>query len=75
MSDKDLQAAKDILWQHLSQLPTFRALIRAIEHRILLELGPLPQPLLDIGCGDGHFAQVTFKRAEVGIDISLAAIR
>jgi len=74
MSDRDLQASKDILWQHLSQLPAFRALIRAIEHRILLELGPLPHPLLDIGCGDGHFAQVTFKRAEVGIDIAPASL-
>ena len=24
MGDKDLQASKDILWQHLSQLPAFR---------------------------------------------------
>lgn len=74
MSDKDLQAVKDILWQHLSQLPTFRALIRAIEHRLILELGPLARPLLDIGCGDGHFAQVTIKTAEVGIDIAHASL-
>src|SRR5512135_1023981 len=74
MSDKDLQASRDILWQHLSELPAFRALIRAIEHRILLELGPLPHPLLDIGCGDGHFAQATFKQAEVGIDIAHASL-
>jgi SAM-dependent methyltransferase len=74
MSDKDLQAAKDILWQHLSRLPTFRALIRAVEHRLILELGPLPRPLLDIGCGDGHFAQVTIKTAEVGIDIAHASL-
>ena len=74
MSNKDLQVSKDILWQHLRQLPAFRALIRAIEHRILLELGPLPHPLLDIGCGDGHFAEVTFKQAEVGIDIAHASL-
>jgi len=70
MSNKDLQASKDILWQHLSQLPAFRALIRAIEHRLISELGPLPRPLLDIGCGDGHFAQETIKSADVGIDIA-----
>ena len=70
MSDKDLQASKDILWQHRRELPAFRALIRAIEHRLLDELGPLPEPLLDIGCGDGHFAEVTIKHAAVGIDIA-----
>ncbi len=70
MSDKDLQAAKDILWLHRRELPAFRALIRAIEHRLILELGSLPEPLLDIGCGDGHFAAVTIKHAAVGIDIA-----
>jgi SAM-dependent methyltransferase len=70
MSDKDLQVEKDILWQHRRELPAFRALIRAIEHRLLVGLGPLPEPLLDIGCGDGHFAEVTIKHAAVGIDIA-----
>ncbi len=70
----DLQQSKDILWVHLSQLPAFRALIRAIEHRLLLEQGPLAHPLLDIGCGDGHFAEATFKTGEVGIDIALPSL-
>ena len=70
MSSKDLQVEKDILWQHRRELPAFRALIRAIEHRLLVDLGPLPEPLLDIGCGDGHFAEVTIKHAAVGIDIA-----
>ena len=74
MSDQDLQDSKDILWRHLSQLPAFRALIRSIEHRLIVELGPLPRPLLDIGCGDGHFAQETIKTAEVGIDIAHASL-
>lgn len=45
----------DLLWQHLKALPAFRALLRAVEARFyhLLEL---PEPLLDLGCGDGDFA-------------------
>ncbi len=70
----DLRQSKDILWAHLSQLPAFRALIRAIEHRLLLEQGPLTRPLLDIGCGDGHFAEATLKTGEVGIDIALPSL-
>jgi SAM-dependent methyltransferase len=70
MSSTDLQTSKDILWQHRRELPAFRALIRAIEHRLLVGLGPLPEPLLDVGCGDGHFAEVTIKHAAVGIDIA-----
>ena len=65
-----MPSSQDILWQHLSQLPAFRALIRAIEHRLILETGPLPQPLLDIGCGDGHFGQAVFQHAAVGFDIA-----
>ncbi len=70
MAGDHLTNAHDILWLHLSELPAFRALIRAIEHRLIQELGPLPRPLLDIGCGDGHFAQVVLGHADVGIDIA-----
>jgi SAM-dependent methyltransferase len=32
---------------------------------------PLPRPVLDIGCGDGHFASVAFDRPlDVGVDPS-----
>lgn len=74
MAKDDLQQSKDILWVHLSQLPAFRALIRAIEHRLLLEREPLVHPLMDIGCGDGHFAEATFKTGDVGIDIALPSL-
>src|SRR3974377_1783876 len=74
MAKDDLQQSKDILWVHLSQLPAFRALIRAIEHRLLLERGPLARPLMDIGWGGGHFAAATFKTGEVGIDIALPSL-
>jgi SAM-dependent methyltransferase len=59
---------KDNLFLHLRDLPYFRGLLRAIEARFYQELS-LPAPTLDVGCGDGHFASVTFDRPlDVGID-------
>jgi SAM-dependent methyltransferase len=52
----------DFLWQHLKDLPAFRALLRAVEARFYQELLPLVEPVLDVGCGDGHFASVAFPR-------------
>mgnify|MGYP001161512639 FL=1 len=47
----------DLLWQQLKTLPAFRALLRAVEARFYEQI-PLPDPILDIGCGDGNFAQL-----------------
>lgn len=64
----------DLLWRHLRDLPAFRALLRAIEARFYTdgsaELGlPLLRPVLDLGCGDGHFASVAFDEPlDVGFD-------
>ena len=59
---------KDFLWLHLRDLPYFRAILRAIEARFYQDI-ILPAPTLDIGCGDGHFASLTFDRPlEVGLD-------
>lgn len=69
------RSARDLLWENLREIPAFRALIRTIEGRLLLENGPLPRPLLDIGCGDGHFAQVFLGEVEVGIDLDLPVLR
>lgn len=58
----------DPLWRQLKSVPAFRGLLRAVEARFygLLEL---PGPILDVGCGDGHFAQMTFDhKLDVGID-------
>jgi SAM-dependent methyltransferase len=66
---------RDLLWANLREIPAFRALIRTIEGRLLLENGPLPRPLLDIGCGDGHFAQVVLGAADVGIDLDFRKLR
>jgi len=59
----------DFLWRHLKDLPAFRALLRAVEARFYQNLLPLEEPVLDVGCGDGHFASVAFPRPlAAGID-------
>ncbi len=56
------------LYPHLCDLPYFRALIRAVEAAFYQDLD-LPAPTLDVGCGDGHFASLTFPHPiDVGLD-------
>jgi ubiquinone/menaquinone biosynthesis C-methylase UbiE len=59
----------DLLWKHLKTLPAFRALLRAVEARFFQHID-LPEPILDIGCGDGNFAELAFpdRTLTVGID-------
>ena len=47
----------DLLWRNLKELPAFRGLLRAVEARFYQDL-PLPEPVLDLGSGDAHFASV-----------------
>lgn len=59
---------KDFLWLNLRELPYFRAMLRAVEAQFYQGY-ELPSPTLDLGCGDGHFARVTFNQAiDVGLD-------
>lgn len=59
---------KDFLQLHLRDLPYFRALVRAVE-AAYYQTFDLPAPILDVGCGDGHFTQLTFDRpVDVGLD-------
>ena len=74
-SPKCCQTISDIVWGQLRALPAFRALIRAMEAHLFLQRGPLPRPMLDIGCGDGHFAQSIWKQIEVGIDCHGSILR
>jgi ubiquinone/menaquinone biosynthesis C-methylase UbiE len=65
---------RDYLIEHLIAIPSFRALLRAVEARKIAALH-LPRPILDLGCGDGHFAQAAFTEPlDVGIDPSPQAI-
>jgi len=57
-----------ILWRHISSLPYFRGFLRAVEDRFYQEID-LPEPIFDLGSGDGHFASVAFeKKLDVGLD-------
>jgi SAM-dependent methyltransferase len=60
----------DFLRLFLLTVPLPRALVRAVEARLFTELVPqLPEPILDIGCGDGTFAQITLPGKHIiGID-------
>jgi SAM-dependent methyltransferase len=66
--NKNNYPTQDYLWQHLFELPYFRALLRAVEARFYYDID-LPAPVLDVGCGDGHFATVAFDhQLDVGLD-------
>jgi SAM-dependent methyltransferase len=58
----------DLLWRNLTGLPAFRAFLRAVEGRFYQDIA-LPEPTLDLGCGDAHFASVTFDHPiAAGVD-------
>ncbi|MCZ2127640.1 MAG: class I SAM-dependent methyltransferase [Anaerolineales bacterium] len=59
---------KDFVFLQVSSIPYFRALLRAVESSYYQDL-PLPAPVYDVGCGDGHFASLTFdQKLDVGLD-------
>ena len=70
-----MSSVDSYVWPHLSALPGFRALIRSIEHRLLDEQKPFAAPVLDVGVGDGHFAEAALGRGlDVGIDVDRATL-
>lgn len=65
----------DPLWAHLRELPYFRSLLRAVEAQYYQDMN-FPEPVLDIGSGDGHFASVAFdKPISIGIDPDFASLK
>ena len=65
----------DLLWRHLKTVPAFRGLLRAVEARFYHAID-FPGPILDVGCGDGHFVEMAFDRTiDVGIDPWLPPLR
>lgn len=60
--------SKDFLFRHVRDLPYFRGLLRAVESTFY-QNRPLEGPIYDLGCGDGHFASLTFEQPiDVGLD-------
>lgn len=63
------------LWPQLRSLPYFRALLRSVEASFY-EGYELKSLVLDLGCGDGHFASVVFSKAiDVGLDPFLPSLQ
>jgi SAM-dependent methyltransferase len=63
-------STRDFLRPHLMTLPPHRVMIRAIEARLFAETAPeLVEPVLDVGSGDGTFAEIAFPGKVIyGID-------
>lgn len=64
----DRRQEPDYLAIHLREMAPHRAILRAIEARLMAAV-PLEHPVLDIGSGDGHFASAAYREPiDVGID-------
>lgn len=64
------------LREYIKERPLFLGLIRARESAIYQQFLPFKGPILDVGCGDGFFANVTFSKRlnlsshiDVGLDV------
>lgn len=67
---------KDYLAEQLRDMAPHRAILRAVECKFMGRV-PLTSPVLDIGCGDGHFASVAYDQLplDVGIDVFARDLR
>jgi ubiquinone/menaquinone biosynthesis C-methylase UbiE len=66
----------DLLWKNISSLPYFRGFLRAVEGGFYRDI-EITEPVLDLGCGDGHFSWVTFSERKIqliGIDPALNSL-
>lgn len=65
----------DYFTRHLESMAPHRAILRAVECKLMGAV-PLDPPVLDIGCGDGHFASIAYSTPlDVGIDVRESEVR
>ncbi|MGD2026787.1 MAG: NUDIX domain-containing protein [Anaerolineales bacterium] len=68
LAEYEIKEDKGFLWPQLKSLPYFRALLRSVEASFYQDL-VFPEPVLDLGSGDGHFASTSFDfKINVGLD-------
>lgn len=66
---------KYFLTAYLKERPLFLSLIRAKEAYLYQKSLPFKKPILDVGCGDGMFAKITFaKMIDIGLDLKESRI-
>ena len=64
----------DHLTQQLATMAPHGAVLRAVECRLMGALD-LEAPVLDLGCGDGHFASIAYDSPlDVGVDVREAEL-
>ncbi len=60
--------------EYLKERPLFLSLIRAKEAWLFQKYLPINHPSVDVGCGDGFFANLAFGRIDTGIDLPSSRI-
>lgn len=61
---------------YLRRAPLFAAIVRPVEAHLMRDYARIAEPCLDLGCGDGLFASLTFAHPlSVGLDAYLGPIR
>lgn len=70
-----LQNMKKYLEAFLKEKPFFFSIIRPKEASLYQKFKPFQKPVLDLGCGDGFFAQTAFGKLHAGIDPDKKAIQ
>jgi SAM-dependent methyltransferase len=75
MTFKNKEIYAEILEANVAELPYFRGFLRAVEGRYYQSID-LPEPVLDMGAGDGHFAARTFQnKLKVGLDPAFVSLK
>ncbi len=66
-----MNLTEQFLRHYVRVRPLFLSTLRAKEAALYQSHVPLPRPVLDVGCGDGEFARITFgkKKIDVGLDM------